>query len=257
MNLKLLWDSETVWEVGIWICWSEAPAWPCGILMLPSGPRGSWYPIETDGCGQPEVTCPVQGRQQAAAQRQYWPPDTRSSHFWRETRNSDFYVRTMEFSLLIFFFNLNLHGAHKTHPGSEFFFSDLCVANSFSWLLVLCGLLLPHLSNMGSCCYFTRPVFWLDLTVLSPDSGDPSLVSGLDPLPGHPHVGTSLVLCLSFETQQRTSMPESVSPSCTLMNSSLWSFMVEDSSYKCLIFTHMLPSFSGQRLNMGSVLKAW
>ena len=120
-----------------------------------------------------------------------------------------------------FFFNLNLHGAHKTHPGSEFFFSDLCVANSFSWLLVLCGLLLPHLSNMGSCCYFTRPVFWLDLTVLSPDSGDPSLVSGLDPLPGHPHVGTSLVLCLSFETQQRTSMPESVSPSCTLMNSSL------------------------------------
>lgn len=188
MNLKLLWDSEIVREIGIWICQSKAPEWPCGISMVPSGSRGNWYPIETDGCGQPEVTCPVQGSQQAAAQWQYWPPDTRSPNFWREARNSDFYVRTMEFSLLIFFF-FNFAWDTQNTSRTWIFFFDLCVANSLSWLLVLCGLFLPHLSNMGSCCYFRCPVFWLDLTLLSPDSGDPSLVSGLAPLPGHPHMG--------------------------------------------------------------------
>ena len=92
----------------------------------------------------------------------------------------------MEFSLLIFFF-FNLCGTQNTSR-TWTSFSDLCVANSLSWLLFLHGLFLPHLSNVGSCCYFRCPVFWLDLTLLSPNSGDPSLVSGLAPLPSHPHM---------------------------------------------------------------------
>lgn len=155
-----------------------------------------------------------------------------------------------------FFFFFNFAWDTQNTSRTWIFFFDLCVANSLSWLLVLCGLFLPHLSNMGSCCYFRCPVFWLDLTLLSPDSGDPSLVSGLAPLPGHPHMGHLSCPLLVLWDPAETLMPESVSPFCTL-NSSLWSFMVEDFSYKCLIFTNMLPSFSGQRLNMGSVLKAW
>lgn len=94
-------------------------------------------------------------------------------------------VFTVDFFFFFFYFAWDTQNTSRTW----IFFFDLCVANSLSWLLVLCGLFLPHLSNMGSCCYFRCPVFWLDLTLLSPDSGDPSLVSGLAPLPGHPHTG--------------------------------------------------------------------